>query len=326
MRCPSCQTPNAAGRRWCGRCGRSLASPCPGCGFANDPGERFCGGCGARLDTTGAEPGRRGPGGAGGERRQLTVMFCDLVDSTRIGEAFDPEDLQRLLQGLRQICSDCVHRFDGVVTQFLGDGILACFGYPAAHEDDAQRAVRAALALLDEVAARRACETLPLRVRIGISTGMVVTADPAEGREALLSMVGNPLAMAARLQALAPADGIVLGPLTRELVGDLFECEDLGMHELKGFASPVRAWRVLRERRGVDRFGVRRSVAGLSAFVGREREQAVLTDLWQLARGGSGRAVVISGEPGIGKSRSVANFVSALGRESHARVRYFCLP
>ncbi len=326
MRCPSCHTPNVPGRRWCGRCGHSLAGRCPGCGFVNAPEERFCGGCGARLDAPVAEAGTRASPPAGGERRQLTVMFCDLVDSTRLGESFDPEDLQRLLQGLRQICSDCVHRFDGVVTQFLGDGILACFGYPVAHEDDAQRAVRAALALLDEVAARRACETLPLRVRIGISTGMVVTADPAEGREALLSMVGNPLAMASRLQALAPADGIVLGPLTRELVGDLFECEDLGMHGLKGFASPVRAWRVVRERRGVDRFGVRRSVAGLSAFVGREREQAVLADLWQLARGGSGRAVVISGEPGIGKSRSVANFVSALGRESHARVRYFCLP
>jgi class 3 adenylate cyclase/tetratricopeptide (TPR) repeat protein len=325
MRCPSCEAPNAPGRRFCGRCGRSLANRCPECGFANEPDERFCGGCGSRLEPSAAKATTPMTAWAGGERRQLTVLFCDLVDSTRLGQTFDPEELQRLLQGLRQICTDCVQRFGGVVTQFLGDGILACFGYPTAHEDDAQRAVRAAVALREQVASRRAHETLPLEVRIGIATGLVVTADSA-GREALLTMVGDPLAMASRLQALAPPDGIVLAPLTRELVGDLFEYEDLGQHRLKGFVAPVQAWRVLRERRGVDRFGLRHGLAGLSAFVGREREQAVLSDVWQRVRAGSGRAVVISGEPGIGKSRSVARFISSLERESHVRVRYFCLP
>lgn len=326
MRCPSCEAPNAPGRRFCGRCGQSLANRCPDCGFANEPDERFCGGCGSRLEPSTPEGTTPTTGWAGGERRQLTVMFCDLVDSTRLGQTYDPEELQRLLQRLRQLCTDCVQRFGGVVTQFLGDGILACFGYPTAHEDDAQRAVRAAVALCEQLASERAGEKLPLAVRIGIATGLVVTADPAAGREALLTMVGDPLAMASRLQVLAPPDGIVLGPLTRELIGDLFECEDLGQHRLKGFAVPVHAWRVIRERRGVDRFGVRRGVAGLSAFVGREREQALLDDVWQRARAGSGRAVVISGEPGIGKSRSVVQFLSALDRQDHLRVRFYCLP
>lgn len=252
-------------------------------------------------------------------------MFCDLVDSTRLGCEFDIEDLQALLQRLRRLCSEQVMRFDGVVTQFLGDGILACFGFPTAHEDDAERAVRAALALLHEVAAQRVREELPLQVRIGIATGLVVTADDARGRAALLAMVGEPLAMAARLQALAPPDGIVVGPLTRELVGELFEMEDLGERPLKGFGRAVRAWRVVRERRGIDRFS-RRSALGLLPFVGREQEQGTLARLWRSVRGGVGQAAVLAGEPGIGKSRTVAAFTSSLERGTYSRVRYFCLP
>lgn len=328
MKCPSCGAKNAPIRRFCGKCGRSLLSPCGACGFVNEPGERFCGGCGAALGETG-QPVRALGGDVGvgaGERRQLTVLFCDLVDSTRIGRRYDPESLQRLLQGLRRMCADCVRRFDGVVTQFLGDGILACFGFPVAHEDDAERAVRAALALRQAAAERRDLEELPLDVRIGVSTGLVVTSDEAEGREALLAMVGDPLAMAARLQTLAPPNGIVLGPLTRELVGDLFEVEELGEHRLKGFELPIRAWNVLGERRGIDRFGSRRVSIGLSAFVGREHEQSLLARKWSATVDGHGQAVALVGEPGIGKSRTVANFLAGIAREPHSRVRYFCMP
>ncbi|GBD43130.1 Adenylate cyclase 2 [bacterium HR40] len=325
MKCPWCDSDNATGHRFCGHCGRPLPRSCTRCGFENAPDARFCSGCGLPLAAAGEVGGPAG-NSSGGERRQLTVLFCDLVDSTRIGREHDPEALQQLLRGLRRLCSDCVHRYDGVVTQFLGDGILACFGYPLAHEDDAERAVRAALALLRAVAERRRHEALPLRVRLGVATGLVVTSDETEGRTALLAMIGEPLAMAARLQSLAPADGIVIGPLTRELVGDQFELEELGEHRLKGFAGTVRAWRVLGERRGVDRFGSRRTAVGLCPFVGREREQALLAGLWDDAVAGHGRAVILTGEAGIGKSRTIAHFLAAIGHEPHVRVRYFCVP
>src|SRR3954469_23617972 len=203
----------------------------------------------------------------GGERRQLTVMFCDLIGSTALGEKLDPEELRDLLHAYRTLCGDVIARYDGLVARYVGDGILTYFGWPAAHEDDAERAVRAALEIVETV--KRASSTETLLVRIGIATGPVVVGEPAGAEDQPKLAVGSTPNLAARLQGLAAADQIVIAASTRRLIGNAFDLSDLGEHDLKGVAELVHAWRVERVAATESRFDTHHGAIGLTALVGR---------------------------------------------------------
>ena len=243
------------------------------------------------------------------ERRQLTVMFCDLVGSTALSQRLDPEDLRGLMQRYQQVCGEVVGRHMGTVAQYLGDGLMVYFGWPVAHEDDAQRAVSCGLQLLEVVKSIAAAE--PPQVRVGIATGPVVvglgdgSGDASQPRMA----VGETPNLAARVQGQAEPDQLLVGASTWRLLGNLFEGQDLGERSLKGFSAPLRLWRVLREGRSVDRFAAARR-AGLTPMVNRELELSLLTDRWSRACEGQGQSVLLAGEPGIGKSRLLAELVA----------------
>jgi class 3 adenylate cyclase len=258
-----------------------------------------------------------------GERRQLTLMFCDLVGSTPLASRFDPEDLSEIIRTYHRTVADAIGRFDGYVAKYMGDGVLTYFGYPQAHEDDAERAVRAGLAVIEAVARLELPERLA--VRIGVATGVVVVGELiGEGAAQERGVVGETPNLAARLQAVAELNSLVVADTTRRQIGALFEVEDLGTQRLAGFADPQHAWRVVAESGVVSRFEALRS--GTAALVGREEELNQLLAAWQQAKTGAGRVVLISGEPGIGKSRLVAELAQRVEPEPHIRLRYFCSP
>src|SRR6516164_8305362 len=237
------------------------------------------------------------------ERRQVTVMFCDLVGSTRLSTRFDPEDLREIVGAYHRCVADTVARCGGFVAKYMGDGVLIYFGYPEAHEDDAERAARAGLAVVDAVG--RIATQEPLNVRLGIATGLVVVGDLiGAGAAQERGVVGETPNLAARLQALARPGTLVVADSTRRQIGALFEIEDLGPQPLAGFAEPQPAWRVIGESGVVSRFEALRSPA--APLVGRDEELDLLLRHWRQAKAGEGRVVLISGEPGIGKSRLTA--------------------
>jgi class 3 adenylate cyclase len=258
------------------------------------------------------------------ERRQLTVMFCDLVGSTALSAKLDPEDLRGVIGAYHRCCAQLVERNGGFVAKYMGDGVLAYFGYPEAHEDDAERAVRAGLAIVDAAPKLVSAAGSPLHVRIGIATGLVVVGDLVGSGEAQeRGVVGETPNLAARLQGIAEADGIVLADGTRKLLGDLFELTDLGLKDLKGVPKSVRAWAALRESRVESRFEALHP-SGLTALVGREEECELLLRRWKRAKAGEGQVVLLSGEPGIGKSRLTAELLERFRDEPHIRLRHFC--
>jgi class 3 adenylate cyclase/tetratricopeptide (TPR) repeat protein len=258
------------------------------------------------------------------ERRRLTVMFCDLVGSTALAARLDPEDLREVIGTYHGCVAQTVARFDGFVAKYMGDGVLAYFGYPQAHEDDAERAVRTGLALIEAVGRLQALDQL--HVRIGIETGLVVVGDLVGAGEAQeRGIVGETPNLAARLQAIAEPDTVVIGPRTRRLLGNLFECRDLGPVAIKGFPAAVHAHRVLRSSVVESRFEALHGAA-LTPLVGRDEEVELLLRRWQRARSGSGQIVLLSGEPGIGKSRLTATLLDEIAGEPHTRLRYFCSP
>jgi class 3 adenylate cyclase/pimeloyl-ACP methyl ester carboxylesterase len=260
------------------------------------------------------------------ERRQLTVLFCDLVGSTALAARLDPEDLCEVMRGYQATCAEVIGQFEGHVAKFLGDGVLAYFGWPRAHEDDAERAVRAGLQLVETIARLQAHANVRLQARIGIATGPAVVGDLiGEGAAREETVVGETPNLAARLQARAAPGNVVISQATRRLVGGLFELEDLGPVRLKGFAEPLTAFRVTGAGRAEGRFEARRS-AGLSPLVGRTHEVALLLDRWALAREGEGQVILLSGEPGIGKSRLVEALRERLAEEAHVAVEYQCSP
>ncbi len=209
---------------------------------------------------------------ADAERRQLTVMFCDLVGSTALSERLDPEDLREVIGAYRETCAGVITRFGGVIALYMGDGILIYFGYPQAHEDDAERAIRAGLGIVEAVRELRPRDGLTLQVRIGVATGLVVAGDIiGEGVSEENAVLGDTPNLAARLQALAGPDTVVIAPATHHLVGGLFEHKDLGSHDLKGISTPVRAWRVVGETAAESRFDAVHA-AGITPLVGREEE------------------------------------------------------
>jgi class 3 adenylate cyclase/predicted ATPase len=259
------------------------------------------------------------------ERRQLTVMFCDLVGSTELSSRLDPEDLREVIAAYHRAVADVVRSFDGFVANYMGDGVLVYFGYPRAHEDDAERAVRAGLGLIDAVG-RLDVKSTKLQAHVGIATGLVVVGDLiGEGSAQQQSVVGETPNLAARLQAMAEPGAVIIAAGTRRLVGDLFEYHDLGAVEVKGIAGPVPASQVLRPSVVASRFeALRGSVP--TTLVGRDEEIDLLLRRWGRAKAGGGQVVLISGEAGLGKSRITAALAERLHAEPHIRLRYFCSP
>jgi class 3 adenylate cyclase len=251
-------------------------------------------------------------------------MFCDLVGSTALSGKLDPEEMREVIRAYQDACSGPVARYDGFIAKFMGDGVLAYFGFPRAHEDDAERAVRAGLDIIAAVGRLHAPE--PLKVRVGIATGLVVVGDLiGEGTSQERAVVGDTPNLAARLQALAEPGSLVVAASTRRLLGDLFQLRDLGRQEVKGFARPIHAWAVEGLLASESRFEAAHA-ARLTSFVGREPEIALLLDRKNLAWKGEGQIVLISGEPGIGKSRIAAALSACIASEPHTRLRFQCSP
>ena len=258
------------------------------------------------------------------ERRQVTVMFSDLVGSTALSARMDPEDLREVISAYQKCVAETVQRFGGLVAKFLGDGVLIYFGYPQAHEDDAERAVRVGIELVAAVSVLKT--HAPLQTRVGIATGLVVVGDLiGSGASQEQAIVGETPNLAARLQGVAEPNSVVVAESTKKLVGNLFELEDLGSQDLKGIAGPVRAWTALRQASVEGRFEAFHTT-GLTALVGREEELEILLRRWARAKTGEGQVVLLSGEPGIGKSRLTAALLERLAAEPHTRLRYFCSP
>ncbi len=262
----------------------------------------------------------------GAERRQMTIMFCDLVGSTALSQTLDPEDLRDVMRAYQDAVAGAVSRFGGHVAKYLGDGVLAYFGWPTAYEDQANRAIRSGLGAVSAVARLTLDSGQPLAARVGIASGQVVVGDLVgeTGRETE-AVTGQTPNLAARLQGLAEQGQVVIGANTRRLIGTAFKLEDLGKRGLKGFSEPVPVWRVFGEDTGESRFEVTRGTT-LAPFIGREHELGLLLERWALAKGGEGQVVELSGEAGIGKSRIVQTLVEAIAEEPHFRLRYQCSP
>jgi class 3 adenylate cyclase/tetratricopeptide (TPR) repeat protein len=258
------------------------------------------------------------------ERRQVTVMFSDLVGSTALAARMDPEDLREVIAIYHKCAAEMVRGFGGFVSQYLGDGVLVYFGYPQAHEDDAERAVRAGL---DLIAAVEGLKTrVSLQTRVGIATGLVVVGDLVDaGGSQERGIIGETPNLAARLQGVAEPNMLVIAEGTRKLLGNLFELEDLGAKDLKGIAGPMRVWAVLRASSVESRFEALHATE-LTILVGREEEFELLLRRWSTAKSGEGQVVLLSGEAGIGKSRLTAAILERLAAEPHTRLRYFCSP
>ncbi len=278
----------------------------------------------ARAENHATAPAVTAPGQA--ERRQLSVMFTDLVGSTALSARLDPEDLREVIGVYHRCVAETVSKFGGFVAKYMGDGVLVYFGYPQAHEDDAERAVRAGLALIEAVDTLGNAATQELQVRIGIGTGPVIVGDLiGRGEAQERGVVGETPNLAARLQAIAEPNSVVIALSTRRLVGNLFEYHDLGAIAAKGFSEPLSAFEVLGESGVESRFEAFHPSA-LAPLVGREEEIELLLRRWARAKRGEGQAVLLSGEPGIGKSRIAAEALERLQREPHTRLRYFCSP
>jgi class 3 adenylate cyclase/tetratricopeptide (TPR) repeat protein len=262
----------------------------------------------------------------GPERRQLTVLFCDLVGSTALSARLDPEDMSEVVREYQACCTNLIERFDGHVAKYMGDGLLAYFGYPQAHENDAERAVHAGLGIAEAVPQLKSRQDTGLQVRIGIATGLVIVGELiGTGTAQERTVVGETPTLAQRLQGLATPGSIVVADGTRRLLGDLFEVEPLGPQALKGFDEAVQPFRVKGVGKAESRFEALHP-GSLTPLVGRDQELALLLDRWERAMDGEGQVVLLSGEPGIGKSRIVEALCDRLHDVAHRRLRYYCSP
>jgi class 3 adenylate cyclase len=324
MRCPSCGFANSDGMHFCGRCGTKLPTPCLACGFANSADHVFCGRCGVRLSEPTLPPSPASsaePRAPEAERRQLTVLFCDLVDSTALATQLDPEELREVVRAYQATCAKVIARYEGQIAQYLGDGLLVYFGYPLAHEDDAQRAVRAGLGMVEAVAqlnTRLEPERgVQLAVRLGIHTGLVVVGEVGGDTHHERLALGETPNLAARLQGLAAPNTVVISAATVPLLGGFFACQALGPHRLKGFAQPLQIYQVLYESTARSRLEAA-GRTGLTPLVGREQEIGLLRERWAQVTDGLGQVVLLSGEAGIGKSRLVQVLTEHVAAEPQA--------
>jgi class 3 adenylate cyclase/predicted ATPase len=336
--CPSCRFVNRAGARFCAECGGILARVCSSCGAEVEAGWRFCDACGAPLGgsegrtptpaSVDAPPAHLKPAEpksvSDAERRQLTVVFCDLVDSTPLSRQLDPEDMREVLGRYQDVVAGHIARYDGYLARFLGDGVLAYFGWPQAYEDQVERAVRTSLEVVTAVAAIPSGHGHLLQARVGIATGLVVVGEliGASGRNEE-TVTGETPNLAARLQAVAKPGQVVIDANTRRLIGDFFVLDELGPQTLKGFTDHPLAWRVAAASTVESRFDAAHSGA-LTPFAGREHDLGLMTERWVLAKDGEGQVLLLSGEAGIGKSRMLQAFREQLGDEPHFRLRYQC--
>jgi class 3 adenylate cyclase len=263
------------------------------------------------------------------ERRQLTVLFCDLADSTRLAGQLDPEDLREVVLAYQAAGVEVIQRFDGYIAQYLGDGLLVYFGYPQAHEDDAQRAVRTGLGILDAMGTLHArleqARGIRLAVRIGIHTGPVVVGTMGSGDRHEQLALGETPNLAARLQGLAAPNTVAISSTTHRLVQGYFTCDDFGIHSLKGVETPTRVYRVLGESAAQSRLDVAEAI-GLTPLMGREHEVGLLQGRWAQSRDGLGQAVLLSGEAGIGKSRLVRVLAERVADEGASQLTLRCSP
>ena len=301
MSCPICRAPTREGAAFCGQCGAELRPGCERCGAALQAADRFCGACGHPVAA-----GSRAPvPTTEAEHRQITVAFCDLVGSTAHASKLDPEDWHDVVRRFQKTCLDVIQQFEGHVAQYLGDGLLIYFGYPRAHEDDAERAIRSALGMLAALTAlnvRLATEhDLQLAARVGIHTGPVVVGDMGQSGRAEILAIGATAHLAARLQTEALSGSVVISHETLRLVQGIFVTEDLGARSLKGVTHPVGMHRVLQASGVRSRLALSRG--RLTPFVGREQEMGVLLDRWQRVLDGEGQTLLVRGAAGIGKSR-----------------------
>lgn len=297
MICPRCGSENAASVCFCSSCGNQLGTACPACGFDNPAEWRFCGGCGARLPVSGTED-------AQGERRQLTVLFCDMVGSTALSRLLDPEDLKELIVCCQQVCGEAARVHEGHVAQYLGDGVVMYFGYPRSHEDEAHRAIRCGLDILQGLAAVRDSIRIAagtsFEVRLGAHTGRVVVGPLGVGDRRAELALGDTPNIAARIQAEAEPGTLVVSEVTWKIVEGYFTGTCLGERWLKGVSEPVRLWLVTGESPSRERVEV---ASVLTPFVGREPERSVLEHSWEESRAGRSQFVLVRGDPGMGKSR-----------------------
>lgn len=331
MNCPNCRARTAAGQKFCGDCGTPLPWFCHNCGGLNEPRSRFCGDCGAPSSATSAAPPsattKDVPVPGEPERRHLTVVFADLVGSTPLSKRLDPEDLRDVIEAWRACVTGLVVRHGGLVTRHMGDGILAFFGYPRAQETDAERAVRAGLAIVDAV---RHLDTVAgppgtLATRVGLATGVVIVGDLIGAGSSLeWSVVGETPNLASRLQTLAQPNTVIIDSVTRGITGGIFEYLSLGPVELKGIEEAVRPSVVVGERTEVSRFAALH--AAPSPLVGREEETSLIARRWAKVHTGAGQVVVLVGEPGLGKSRLIAAFEEHLGSAARSVLRLGCSP
>lgn len=332
MQCSRCHASNREDRRFCASCAAELPLACAACGFLNDAEARFCGGCAARLNRAAA--GIAAPPGhaaanpmPSGERRHLTVMFCDLVESTTLATQLDPEDFSGLIRVYHATCADVIRRHEGYVAQYLGDGVLAYFGYPRAHEDDAYRAVRAAMEIVGAVqgldVSMRAGARPRIAARLGVHTGPVVVDAVGGGVRPEPLAMGETPNIAARVQGLAEPNTVVITAATHRLVHRGFVCRDLGPHTLRGVPGQPRVHQVLAEAEAESREGEPAATAS-PRFVAREQELHLLLERWQQATEGIGQVVLLGGEAGIGKSRLVQALRQEIGRVPHLRLDGQC--
>jgi class 3 adenylate cyclase/tetratricopeptide (TPR) repeat protein len=331
MNCPLCGERVARSMAFCGQCGTPLPWFCQTCGRENAPNNRFCGHCGvaraAKPDGAPASGADTNPTSTDAERRHLTVMFADMVGSTPLSARLDPEDLRDTMDAWRTCVTGLISRYGGLVTRYMGDGNLALFGYPRAHEADAERAVRAGLAIIEAVGQLRTVAGPPgtLTMRVGLATGLVIVGDLIGAGSSLeYSVVGETPNLAARLQTLAQPGTVVIDEVTRQLTGGMFEYASLGPTQLKGIPTVVEPWLVLRESSIESRFEALRT--GRLPLVGRTEETDLLQRRWARTQTGSGHAVVVVGEPGVGKSRLIAAFEEQLSSTRRSVMRLLCSP
>jgi class 3 adenylate cyclase len=317
MRCQNCSAENPKGAKFCIQCAIQLERRCQKSGFNNPSEAKFCAQCATPLDIASpidaeTEPRTRGPTG---ERRHLTVLFCDLVGSTQIAARLDPEEWRETVAAYQRAVTEAITRFGGHVAKYLGDGVMAFFGYPEAHDNDAERAARAGLAILDAVANLDEQPARPkLSARVGIHSGAVVVGASA-GQDA--DVFGDAPNIAARVQEAAAPGTVLITDFTHRLVSGLFVVEDRGAQQLKGIEQPAQLYRVIQPSGVRGRLAATAAVHGMTPFVGREDEARLLMNRWERVRDGEGQVVTIVGEAGIGKSRLVQHFHEQIAGTPH---------